>query len=45
MYDPIVVEVRNAVEELPEERFENSERELTTSRRMVVKDLLHILGE
>jgi len=41
MNNPVVVEVGNTVEELPEERFEDSEREVCASCRMVVDDLLH----
>lgn len=40
MYDPIVVQVRDAVEELPEERLEDAERQMRPCRRVMVDDLL-----
>lgn len=40
MNDPVVVQVADPVRELPHERFENAERQLRSSRRVVVNDLL-----
>jgi hypothetical protein len=38
--NPVIVEVRDAVEELPEEGLEDRDGENCPSRRMVVDDLL-----
>ena len=44
MNDPIVVEVRDTVEELPEKRFENSKGEVGSSCRVMVDNLLRAMN-
>lgn len=40
MDDPVIMEVRNTVQELPEERFEDGHWEGGSGGRMMVNDLL-----